>query len=178
MNSTMFAKSMETDRLCLRPVIWRDFWFYCRLMSHPDVRRHLGGPVTWRRWYSRFRQHLTRQEGSGAWVVTLTGSGGALGLVELTPHKDGKDWEVSYQFRPSSWGQGMAREAVSAAIKHGLEDVGLARIVAETQSANTASCRLLGRLGLVESHRVHRFGAEQIIFTTQPNVRKKPLPGT
>ncbi|MFY1710688.1 hypothetical protein [Tritonibacter mobilis] len=39
-------------------------------------------------------------------------------------------------------------------------------IIAETQSANDASCRLLSCLGLHEERGVERFGAQQIIFAT------------
>jgi ribosomal-protein-alanine N-acetyltransferase len=42
----------------------------------------------------------------------------------------------------------------------------LERIIAETQSANAASCSLLRKQGMVEICRIQRFGTEQIIFGT------------
>ncbi len=91
-----------------------------------------------------------------------------IGLIELGLHKDGQDHEISYQFAPAYWGKGYAREAAHNVIGHAFEDAGLTRIIAETQSANAASCRLLQQLGMSEVVRLHRFGAEQIIFATTP----------
>jgi ribosomal-protein-alanine N-acetyltransferase len=89
-----------------------------------------------------------------------------IGLVELGPLKDGNDYEISYQFSSMFWGKGFAKEAIQIVISHALNDAGLRRIIAETQSANSASCRLLTAQGMVEVERVERFGAEQIIFAT------------
>lgn len=46
-----------------------------------------------------------------------------------------------------------------------LKKLGLTKIVAETQSANKASCRLLKRIGMDLEETVERFGAEQSIFS-------------
>lgn len=99
-------------------------------------------------------------------MVSLTERDQPIGLVELGPHKDGTDYEISYQFDPNFWGKGFASEAIQAIIRHALNESGLGRIIAETQSANSASCRLLRKQGMIEVERVERFGAEQIIFAT------------
>ena len=88
----------------------------------------------------------------------------AIGLMVLNPHKDGADYEVSYIFSHSSWGQGFATEATAQIVDHALNDLGLKRVIAETQSANAASCRMLAKLGFSEEARLERFGAEQVIF--------------
>ena len=162
-----FAKQIQTERLLLRPVSGRDFWFFCSLVGNRDVRRYLGGPVHWTEWYPRFRGYLTPSADVGAWVVILVERRRAIGLVELGPHKDRQDYEVSYQFHPKAWGHGFAREAVGALIADALRHGRLKRVIAETQSANAASCRLLKGLGMVETQRINRFGAEQILFATK-----------
>ncbi|MEL6296146.1 MAG: GNAT family N-acetyltransferase [Pseudomonadota bacterium] len=162
-----FARQIQTKRLLLRPVCARDFWFFCSLVGNSEVRRHLGGPVHWTDWYSRFRRYLSPSAEVGVWVVVSVERGRAIGLVEMGPHKDGQDYEVSYQFHPTAWGRGFASEAVGAAISDALRGGRLERIIAETQSANTVSCRLLKGLGMVETQRITRFGAEQILFATK-----------
>ena len=161
-----FAKQICTDRLCLRPLKKSDLWFFFLLMGNKRVRRYLGGVVRWRLRLSNFNRYLSAPDYVGVWVVCLQQRQQAIGLVELGPHKDGKDYEVSYQFNPDFWGKGFAGEAVQTIICHALKDHGLERVIAETQAANAASCRLLKAQGMIEIDRVQRFGAQQIIFAT------------
>lgn len=161
-----FAEQLRTERLSLHPLRKRDLWFFCKLIRDKRVRRYLGGPVDWRQWVPRFRQYLAVPDYAGVWVVSMSNHNQPIGLVELGPHKDGSDYEISYQFTSAFWGKGLAKEAIQAVISHALNEAGLKRIIAETQSANSASCRLLTAQGMVEVQRVERFGAEQIIFAT------------
>jgi [ribosomal protein S5]-alanine N-acetyltransferase len=146
---------------------WRDARFFCRLARDPELRRFLGGPVHWTRLLPRVLRYMARDAGSGIWIATVAGTGTAAGLIELGPHGEGRDCEISYQFHTRFWGQGFAREAVGAVMRHALDDAGRHRIVAVAQAANTASRRLLDALGLVEIGRVRRFGAEQVILATR-----------
>ena len=161
-----FAAEIFTDRLWLRPLKKRDLYFFVKLTGNRRVRHYLGGSVGWRRRLSNFRQYLAAPAYVGVWLVCLRNAKRPIGLVELGPHKDGKDYEVSYQFDPTYWGRGFASEAVRAVVKQALDGHGLSQIIAETQSANAASRRLLRNQGMVEIDRVHRFGAEQVIFCT------------
>lgn len=90
----------------------------------------------------------------------------SLGLVFLAPHKNGKDYELSYMFHPSIWGQGFAAAAVASMRDHALHRLGMPRLIAEAQVANVPSCRLLQRIGMSEVSRIERFGAMQAIYAT------------
>ncbi|WP_159807491.1 GNAT family N-acetyltransferase [Litoreibacter roseus] len=162
-----FADHIQTERLSLSPMKKRDIWFFCRLVGNSNVRRYLGGPVHWKQRLPRFKRYLNAPSHVGVWVARLTRFNQPIGLVELGLHKNERDYEVSYQFDPSYWGGGLASEAVHAVIAHALDEAGLERIISETQSANSASCRLLKSQGMVEIERLHRFGAEQTIFATK-----------
>jgi len=161
-----FADHIQTERLLLNPLRRRDIWFFCKLIGNSNVRRYLGGPVPWQQRLSRFNRYLSAPSHVGIWVARLARRNQPIGLVELGPHKDGRDYEVSYQFDPDHWGEGFSKEAVHAVIAHALDEAGLERVVAETQSANLASCRLLMSQGMIECHKLQRFGAEQIVFAT------------
>lgn len=161
-----FATQIRTERLCLRPVKGKDFWFFFQLLGDRRVRRYLGGTLGWRQRLQRFHAYLTAPGHVGIWVVCMANAKRPIGLVELGPHKDGSDYEVSYQFDPRFWSKGFAYEAVRAVVEHALHSQGLVRLVAETQSANAASCKLLRKLGMVEINVVQRYGAEQIVFGT------------
>jgi len=159
------ADRIATPRLTLAPPTLRDAGFLWALHGNAQVRKYLGGPVPWRRRRDRVRQLCRALPGYTAWVVH--GAPGRIGLIEVSRHKDGVDWEVSYQFNPRAWGHGFASEAVGGSLTQVHEALGVARIIAETQGANSASCQLLLRLGFREEQRVTRFGAEQVIFVKE-----------
>lgn len=93
-----------------------------------------------------------------------------IGLVSLAPHHEGVYQEVSYQFLPCWWGKGYASEVVSVILHFALHGLNLSTVVAETQTANKASCQLLERLGMQLERTVFMFGAEQALYSI-----KRPL---
>ena len=71
--------------------------------------------------------------------------------------------EIGFIFHPSAWGQGFAREALSAVIDRVFERFPLDAIEADVDPRNAASLRLLGRLGFRETgraERTYKLGAE------------------
>lgn len=56
-------------------------------------------------------------------------------------------------------------EVISKIVDFGFNDLGLDEIVAETQTANGASCKLLERVGMTLEAKLHRFGAEQAVYS-------------
>ena len=87
-----------------------------------------------------------------------------MGIVELDGHHDGEDVEISYLLLPEYQGQGHGTEAVREAIGFAFQSTGLQRLVAETQSLNLASVRLLARVGMTLEREAVPFGAQQGIF--------------
>lgn len=160
-----FAQTLDTERLVLSPVGWSDAAFFVGLLGHPHVRQFLGGPVSLYQRLSRFGAYRRGQPGAGIWIVRARVTRTRLGLIELRPHKDGAAYEVAYQFHPQSWGTGSARAALSRVLAHAQDDLGLSRVIAETQVANAPSRRLLEGLGFVEERRLERFGDLQVLLS-------------
>lgn len=157
---------IQTTRCDLMALRADDLEHVVRLYTDADVRRFLGGPVDEQTMRSRFPAILEPDTSTQRLAVRIKTDGSFAGLVTLSPHHDGVDTEVSYQFLPEWWGQGYATEAVQAVVTHALTHSGLPRVIAETQTANIASCRLLERIGMRLDRTVDRFGAEQSIYTT------------
>lgn len=61
---------------------------------------------------------------------------------------DGRQAEVGWVFAPDVAGQGFATEAASAAVGAAFAEVGVHRVWAQLEPANTASARLCERLGM------------------------------
>lgn len=153
--------TLLTQRLTLRPLSLKDFWFFFRLVGNTETRRYLGGPVPLKYRPGKFINYKNSKPPHLVWIVVHART---IGLIELSPHKDGQDLELSYQFIPSHWKKGFAQEAACEVVRYAFQTLNTHKIIAETQSANETSCKLLNRLGMTEAQRIERFGAEQIIF--------------
>ncbi|MEM9795309.1 MAG: GNAT family N-acetyltransferase [Pseudomonadota bacterium] len=148
--------------MSLRAPEVRDGGFLYGLIRDPSVRRYLGGPAVGTP-EAVLAPYLTPGPGAAVWLVVA--GAGPVGVISVTPHKDGRDHELSYQFDPGAWGRGYATEAAQAVLT-AARAAGLARVIAETQAANASSRALLARLGMGEIARLERFGATQVIYGT------------
>ena len=160
------TETLFTDRCQLRSPEEQDRDGLLELLTSLEVRRHLGGLLTRTATEKRVDRLLAGHCHLPVWAVRLKASdiAGCVGLIEIAPHHNNHDVELSYQFLPRIWGTGLAFECTSAVLKHAFMDLGYMRIVSETQATNQASRRLLQRLGMEEEQVVERFGAKQIIY--------------
>lgn len=72
---------------------------------------------------------------------------GWCGLQPFEPYPD--KIEIFYGLSPVHWNQGYVTEAARAVLGHGFEILGLDQVVAGVKPANTASVRVLEKIGLV-----------------------------
>ncbi|WP_338498482.1 GNAT family N-acetyltransferase [Streptomyces sp. SJL17-4] len=150
---------LATERLRLRPVRAADVPAITRLWTDPEVRRHLGGPVTEQ--VVRIRQR--RVVGApGVYAVVRAVDEVLLGLVTVEPGAREGETEVSYQFLPEHWGHGYAREAVAAVVEATLLDT--PTVVALTQEANRRSRRLLEAVGMTHVSSFVEYDAHQVLY--------------
>ncbi len=154
---------LATERLILRDVGEPDRDVIRAILCDPKVRRYLGGPVPDNRIDAAVDAYYCARDDERVWTAQLAESS-TIGLVSLTPHTDGRDTEISYQFLPNFWGKGYASEAISGVLAHAQTDLNLGRVIAETQAENLASWRLLEKVGMWPERSVIRFGVEQIIY--------------
>lgn len=135
-----------------------------RLYTDKHVRKYLGG-VRPKEDIHRSLQKLTDPSTNDLyWTVYDFRSNQFIGFVSITPHHNGDDLEISYQFSPNIWGRGYATEVIHQLINFGFSTLQITKLVAETQTANIASCKLLEKVGMHVEHVVTRFGNEQAIY--------------
>ena len=144
---------LETERLFLRQFTADDAAFILELVNEPSFIQNIGdrgvrtlsdavkyieaGPVTS---YAR--------NGFGLYLVQLKESGESIGMCGLIKRAALEDVDIGYAFLPKFWSKGYAVEAASAA-KEQARGLGLKRLVAIVDPANTGSIRVLEKLGLV-----------------------------
>ena len=145
-------KTIETDRLLLRPFAPDDLDDFALLCADPEVMRFIGDgkPQSRERAEIRFNALIKHWNDHGFApfaVTTKTGSefAGFCGLQHLdnTP-----EIEVGYRLAKRFWGMGLATEAARASLRFGFEELALDRIVAVVQPENIASCRVIEKIGL------------------------------
>lgn len=99
------------------------------------------------------RQLLHWEErGFGLWAAELKMTGEVIGYVGLAV----PSWlpevlpvvEVGWRLEPAHWGKGLATEGGKASLRHGFEVLGLDRIISICQPENTASVRVMQKLGM------------------------------
>ncbi|RXJ04422.1 N-acetyltransferase [Anaerobacillus alkaliphilus] len=158
---------LETNRCVLSLIHKDDYEDVKKLYLDERVREYLGGTVTEERVKGSFTSIIEADDGSLYFVAREKATKQFIGTVSLDTHHDGVSTEVSYQLLPEWWGAGYATEVVKEVIQYGFTELQLPELVAETQAANEASCRLLERLGMTVKENVQRFGAEQVIYVVR-----------
>lgn len=155
----------ETKRCKLFKVQETDYEEVKKLYKDERVRQFLGGIVEEKIYRLKFTDMCNTNNNSLYWVIRQKDDNQFIGLVSLDLHHDGISTEISYQLLPKWWGYGYATEIVQEVISYAFKELRLERIVAETQSANKPSCKLLIKIGMSLEETVERFGAEQSIFS-------------
>jgi ribosomal-protein-alanine N-acetyltransferase len=100
----------------------------------------------------------------GVWAVTDKATGGLLGQCGLRFLPEINEVEVLYLLARAHWGQGLASEAAQAALAYGFDQVGLQRIIALTKPENTASRRVMEKLGMQYEKNLHIFNLQAVYY--------------
>jgi RimJ/RimL family protein N-acetyltransferase len=144
---------IKTDRLVLRRFTESDLDALHAYHSLPEVARFL-------LWEARTREESAQslkfridhptieKEGDGV-VFAVEHDGELIGEVNLrwlsAEHGSG---ELGFIFDPRHHGHGYAREASVEVLRMGFEQMGLHRIIGRADARNTASAKLMERLGM------------------------------
>jgi ribosomal-protein-alanine N-acetyltransferase len=143
------APVLETARLSLRPLCAEDAEDIFTFASDAEVTRHVFWP-----------QHQTLEDSRkfiawlvGAkfltWAVRRRSEPTVIGTVflhSLNAHH--RKAELAFNITRPCWKQGFATEAATAVLRHALGPLQLHRVEATCMVPNTASARVLAKLGL------------------------------
>lgn len=148
---------IETSRLFIRPIADTDFSEVFRLMSDPEVMKHIR-PATDNTEEVRGRmdawEHYTRANpGLGVFWVEWKSDGAFVGYV-VARHVDFNpatgEYEVGYTIAPEQWGKGLATEITQALCRYVFDRFGPEYIVAFTAFENQPSVHVLKKAGFEE----------------------------
>jgi ribosomal-protein-alanine N-acetyltransferase len=98
-------------------------------------------------WISRIQETYNAREGI-VWGITQHGNDSVIGTCLFWNFTtDRRCVELGYELLRAAWGQGVAREAVTAVMAYGFHTLHLHRVEAVVMSGNPASTHLLQHLG-------------------------------
>ena len=150
--------SLQTARLLLRPMEAADTDAIFAMRSDPVVQRY-GSHAPWTELQAAVdyieRDVQAMAAGTHAqFAVVRQEDAAVVGTCTLF-HLDEscRRADVGYVLLPSQWGRGYASEAVARLLDWGFDALRLNRVEADVDPRNTASARVLGRLGFtLEGH--------------------------
>jgi RimJ/RimL family protein N-acetyltransferase len=151
---------LETERLTLRPFEEGDYDAMYAMQSHPEVARWLYNEP---RTADEVRDLLARKiagskftkENDWASAAVVERDSGVV-VGDLAMHwvsEEHRTLEVGFIFDPRHQGRGYATESSRAAVDWAFGDGGFHRVIGRTEARNTASARVLEKLGMrLEAH--------------------------
>lgn len=144
---------LDTERLRLRTLDVSDAPFYLALLNTAQFIANIGdrnvrslaaageairnGPVA-----------MQARLGHSIYLVERTTDGSAIGMCGLIKRDTLDNVDLGYAFLPQYFGHGYAREAAGAVLDYARRELGLHRVVAITSPGNTASSKVLTRIGM------------------------------
>jgi RimJ/RimL family protein N-acetyltransferase len=144
---------LQTARLLLRPLTEDDDTFIVSLLNDPAFLRFVGDrgvrtPEEARAYIRRGPVASYERYGFGLVLVTLRSTQTPIGICGLLKRDALVDVDIGVAFLPEYCGLGYGFESAAAVLADGRTTFGLRRVVAITDPGNTASIRLLEKLGL------------------------------
>ena len=145
---------LRTDRLVLRAWDDGDLAPFADMNADPEVMRHFPAPLT-REQSDEMVGRLWARAAQGRpslWAVEVPGVDRFIGFVGLLEPSFEASFtpcvEVGWRLARAHWGKGYATEGARAALAWGFGEAGLDEIVSFTVPANTASRRVMEKLGM------------------------------
>lgn len=145
---------LETERLVLRRFTEDDIDLLTELDSDPEVMRLLTGrPSTRARIATKVLPSILRDyarpPGLGTFAAHARPELEFLGWIELRPDDEPPgSAELGYRLRRAAWGRGYATEGALALVRHAFSTTPTTVIHAETMAVNSASRRVMEKVGL------------------------------
>ena len=165
---------LRSDRIVLRQARPHDREGMVEILTDPEARRHLGGPLP--REEAERRVERIRPDAAaaipGSLVIARKDTDAFLGTLLLESRlKDrpghvleaGGELELSYMLRRGAWGSGFAFEAANTLLRAAAETLADQPVLIVTQTANTRALQLALRLGFTISSTFEEFGAQQAL---------------
>jgi ribosomal-protein-alanine N-acetyltransferase len=156
----------------LRPVIPDDAEQLHVLWSSPGVRRFLWDdeiiPMARTRAAIELSQQMFEEQAFGLWNAWSPASQSLVGFGGLWHFREPPDLELLYGVAEHLWGQGYAAEIAQAVVTYCFDSLKMPAVRASTDVGNTASVRVLEKLGFRRVRRSTVGGLPTVFYEMRP----------
>lgn len=162
---------LETARLRLRPFTPDDLDdYHAQIYSDPDVTRYLPGgqprPKDRTKAVLDFSIEHGQKYDFTLWAVLTKADNTFIGHCGLVWLQSAPEVEVAYAFGKDHWGKGYGTEAAHASLRCGFEFAQLEQIIALAVPENTASQKIMQKIGMrYEGLTKRYYNAELALYT-------------
>jgi ribosomal-protein-alanine N-acetyltransferase len=143
---------ITTNRLILRRLRKDDLETYAKIMGAREVGRWFpkGNGYTSEESEKSLNAILKHwdEHDFGIWAIIDKANGALIGRCGLNLIGETLEVEVDFVVSPTAWGNGYATEAAKAALAYGFQKLDLQTIIALAKPENTASRRVIEKIGM------------------------------
>ncbi len=144
--------TLETQRLTLAPWQSADWTDFKPIATDPEVMRHITGGDPWTdeliQSFVARQMKLYSERGFCRWKLIEKNTGALIGFCGVGAWRELADLEIGWWLARRCWGQGLATEAATVALQDVFERAMLDRVISVARVQNTASIRIMEKLGL------------------------------
>lgn len=162
--------TFETDRLVLRAPKESDYPSILQLGSDPEVMRYITYGKTQSPEEARkdLEKRIQLSQGKyGYWIVEEKSGGNFVGWLTLKPLEKQSSFEIGYRFLREHWGKGYATEGSHQLLHYAFDELRLKEVLAIAMPENTASRRVMEKLGLTHIGKGTFYGVLCVIYRIQ-----------
>jgi ribosomal-protein-alanine N-acetyltransferase len=138
---------IDTERLRIRHFTAEDWPAVHAYTSNASVMTHVPEGVMTAEQTRQFIAESMTDE-ARTYAVDLRAENRLIGHVGFHPWFAPRIYEIGWVFHPRYHGQGYATEAAAALLRYGFESLSIHRVIATCQPENTASWRVMEKLGM------------------------------
>lgn len=167
----MSFTEIKTERLRLRPLTANDVEALHEIWTDAGVRKYLWDDevISREETASIIEKSLKyfRAGGFGLCAVSLLDEDRVIGFCGYWFFHEPPQLELLYGIITDQWGKGFAPEAAQAMLQYGFEKLSFQEVLASTDGANTASVRVMEKLGMRCSKRKDCDGLDIIFYSVK-----------
>ncbi|MFT9400585.1 GNAT family N-acetyltransferase [Acetobacter sp.] len=161
------ARTLNTGRLTLRPVSWRDMEDMVRLKADGGAfGQMLGGVCTRQQAEKEMADDIAFWACHRVGIFTIHEQGQFVGMTGIHDRPDGRGFGLRFALYPWASGRGIAREAANAALSF-THNAGIRRVIAVAKESNLASRSILKGIGMQECERFMRDGQTMLVYESK-----------
>jgi RimJ/RimL family protein N-acetyltransferase len=160
---------LETERITLREFSTTDAEFILTLLNTPTWQKFIGDKnvhsvVDAENYLNDGPLKSYRENGFGLWLVLQKDDNKPIGMCGLVKRDYLEDVDIGFALMPEYEGLGYGFEMASATIMHSNNILQIESVVAITDADNTASIKLLNKLGLHFERKVNSAEGDEVLL--------------